>query len=374
MVRADWWHRLEDGRLQCDLCPRACKLRDGQRGFCYTRGALDGQMVLSSWGRATGYSIDPIEKKPLYHFHPGSGVLSFGTAGCNLGCKYCQNWDISRARQDSILAGRVLPSRVAQSALETGCASIAFTYNDPIIFAEYALDCAREAHARGIKTVAVSNGYMSPKARADFYAHIDAANIDLKAFSESFYEHTCLARLGPVLDTLKWLARETKVWLEVTTLLIPGYNDSEQEIDRLSAWFVENLGPETPLHFTAFHPDFQMLDVPRTPLATLRRARNQAKAAGIKHVYTGNVHDPEGQSSYCAGCGQPVIGRENYEITAWRLDSEGRCSSCREPIRGHFSSEPARWGAWRRALLLSGDPAAHRRPAVEPHGAQERAR
>ena len=331
-------------------------------------------MVLSSWGRATGYSIDPIEKKPLYHFHPGSGVLSFGTAGCNLGCKYCQNWDISRARQDSILAGRVLPSRVAQSAQETGCTSIAFTYNDPVIFAEYALDCAREAHARGIKTVAVSNGYMSPKARADFYAHIDAANIDLKAFSESFYEHTCLARLAPVLDTLKWIAEETKVWLEVTTLLIPGYNDSEQEIDRLSAWFVENLGPETPLHFTAFHPDFRMLDVPRTPLATLRRARNQAKAVGIKHVYTGNVHDPEGQSSYCAGCGQQVVGRENYEITAWRLGSEGRCSSCGEPLRGHFSAEPARWGAWRRALLLSGDPAAHRRPAVEPHGAQERAR
>ncbi|HVP61699.1 MAG TPA: AmmeMemoRadiSam system radical SAM enzyme [Myxococcaceae bacterium] len=353
VVRCEWWHRLDDGRLQCDLCPRFCKLHEGQKAFCFVREARDGQMVLTSYGRATGFCIDPIEKKPLNHFYPGSSVLSFGTAGCNLGCRFCQNWDISKAREDRILSASASPARVAQAALEAGCKSVAFTYNDPIIFAEYAIDCAIEAHARGIKTVAVSSGYMAPEARQDFYAHMDAANIDLKAFTESFYRELSFAHLEPVLDTLRWLRHQTEVWLEVTTLLIPGRNDSEEEVEKLCAWFARELGPEVPLHFTAFHPDFMMMDVPPTPVATLIRAREQGKAAGLKHVYTGNVHDVRGQSTYCAACGQQVIGRDGYEITGWRLDREGRCSACKERLAGHFDPEPGRWGSRRRPLILA---------------------
>jgi pyruvate formate lyase activating enzyme len=355
VVRGEWWHRLDDGRLQCDLCPRFCKLHEGQKAFCFVREARNGQIVLTSYGRATGYCIDPIEKKPLNHFYPGSSVLSFGTAGCNLGCKYCQNWDISKAREDRILAARASPARVAEAAVEAGCKSVAFTYNDPIIWAEYAIDCAIEAHARGIRTVAVSSGYMTPEARRDFYGHMDAANIDLKAFTETFYHEICSAHLEPVLDTLMWLKHETEVWLEVTTLLIPGHNDSEEEVEKLCAWFAKELGPEVPLHFTAFHPDFKMMDVPPTPAARLTRAREQGMAAGLKHVYTGNVRDVRGQSTYCAGCGQEVIERDGYEITGWQLDGEGRCNACEQRLGGHFEPRPGHWGAGRRPIFIVGE-------------------
>jgi pyruvate formate lyase activating enzyme len=353
VVRGQWWHRLEDGRVQCDLCPRFCKLHEGQKAFCFVREARNGEIVLTSYGRATGYCIDPIEKKPLNHFYPGSQVLSFGTAGCNLGCRFCQNWDISKAREDRILSAWASPAKVAESAAEAGCPSVAFTYNDPIIFAEYAIDCALEAHARGIKSVAVSSGYMTPQARRDFYAHMDAANIDLKAFTEDFYRNICFGHLDAVLDTLTWIKHETQVWLEVTTLLIPGHNDSEDEVGKLCAWFVKNLGAEVPLHFSAFHPDFKMMDVPPTPPATLRRARRQAMAAGLKHVYAGNIHDPEAQSTYCAGCGRMVIGRDVYDITSWNLDAEGRCLGCGRPLAGHFAPTPGSWGTRRRPVIHS---------------------
>jgi len=353
VVRGRWWHRLDDGRIQCDLCPRYCKLHEGQRAFCFVREARDSEIVLTSYGRATGYCLDPIEKKPLNHFYPGSSVLSFGTAGCNLGCRFCQNWDISKAREDRILAAKASPHRVAEAALTSGCRSIAFTYNDPIIFAEYAIDCATEAHALGIKTVAVSSGYITPEARRDFFRHIDAANIDLKAFTEDFYDKICFARLEPVLDTLKWLKHESEVWLEVTTLLIPGHNDSEEEIRRLCEWFMKNLGPDVPLHFTAFHPDFKMMDVLPTPATTLRSARELARAAGLQHVYVGNVIDVESQSSYCAVCRSQVIGRNGYQIASWHLDAEGRCQGCREPFPGHFDPAPGRWGTRRQPLVFT---------------------
>ena len=354
MVSGQWWHRLGDDRLQCDLCPRYCRLHEGQKGFCFVREARNGEIVLTSYGRASGFCIDPIEKKPLNHFYPGSSVLSFGTAGCNLGCRFCQNWDISKARESQILASHASPRRVAEAAADAGCTSIAFTYTDPVTFAEYAIDCALEAHALGVRTVAVSAGYISAEARAEFFRHIDAANIDLKGFTERFYDKVCFAHLAPVLDTLEWLARETRVWLEVTTLIIPGQNDSEDEIARLCGWVAEHLGPEVPLHFTAFHPDFRMTDLPPTPLATLRRAREQAKAAGLRHVYTGNVPDEEGQSTYCGGCGAMVIGRDGYEITAWHLDEEGRCRACGHRLAGRFAEAPGRWGAKRRVLRMTG--------------------
>jgi pyruvate formate lyase activating enzyme len=352
MVSGQWWHRLDDDRLQCDLCPRYCRLHEGQKGFCFVREARNGEVVLTSYGRASGFCIDPVEKKPLNHFFPGSSVLSFGTAGCNLGCRFCQNWDISKARESQILAWHASPRHVAEAAVDAGCTSIAFTYTDPVTFAEYAIDCAQEAHALGVRTVAVSAGYISPEARAEFFRHIDAANIDLKAFTDRFYDKVCFAHLAPVLDTLEWITRETRVWLEVTTLLIPGQNDSEDEIERLCGWVAEHLGPEVPLHFTAFHPDFKMTDLPPTPVATLRRAREQGRAAGLKHVYTGNIPDAEGQSTYCARCGTMVIGRDGYEITAWRLGDDGRCRACNHPLAGRFAPAPGRWGAKRRSVSL----------------------
>jgi pyruvate formate lyase activating enzyme len=352
VVPGQWWHRLDEGRLQCDLCPRQCKLQEGQRGFCFVRQARAEGMVLTSYGRASGFCIDPIEKKPLNHFHPGTSVLSFGTAGCNLGCRFCQNWDISKAREFDRLQSWATPEAVAAAAAEAGCRSVAFTYNDPVIFAEYALDCAQAARERGLKTVAVTAGYISPEARRDFYRGMDAANVDLKAFSESFYHRLCFAELAPVLDTLCWLKRETPVWFEVTTLLIPGQNDSEDEVARLSDWCVQHLGPEVPLHFTAFHPDFKMRHLPPTPAHTLRRARQQALRAGLRHVYTGNVHDAAGQSTYCASCGRMLIERNWYELGEWNLDARGACRFCGARLAGHFDPQPGRWGARRERVII----------------------
>ncbi|MGY8653371.1 MAG: AmmeMemoRadiSam system radical SAM enzyme [Verrucomicrobiia bacterium] len=352
VVRGEWWSRLDNGKVQCDLCPRHCRLSPGQRGFCFVREERDGGMALTSYGRASGFCIDPIEKKPLNHFYPGTPVLSFGTAGCNLGCKFCQNWDISKAKENDRLQDWASPEAVAEAAVKHNCRSIAFTYNDPVIFAEYAIDCARAAHDRGVKTVAVSAGYITSQARGDFYEHIDAANIDLKAFTQQFYKKLCFADLAPILDTLKWLKHETEVWIEVTTLLIPGQNDSVEEVQRLSDWFIENLGPETPLHFTAFHPDFKMTDLPRTPATTLKRARDIAKSVGLKHVYTGNVHDVTSQSSYCAGCGELLIERDWYQLGEWSLTPNGNCRFCNESLVGHFETQPGTWGAKRERIAV----------------------
>jgi pyruvate formate lyase activating enzyme len=355
VVRGEWWHRLADGRIQCDLCPRECKLHEGQRGFCFVRQAQDGGVVLTSYGRASGFCIDPIEKKPLNHFYPGTSVLSFGTAGCNLGCRFCQNWDISKARAIDRLGEWATPEAVAEAATRMGCQSIAFTYNDPVIFAEYAIDCAQAAHEQGLKTVAVTAGYINPEPRSEFYAHMDAANVDLKAFTGSFYHRLCFAELEPVLDTLRWLKSETSVWFEVTTLLIPGHNDSEEEIARLSDWYLTNLGPNVPLHFTAFHPDFKMLDVPPTPPETLVRARQQARQAGLHHVYVGNVHDVRNSSTYCASCGELLIERDWYRLGRYNLDEHGCCNSCGAALAGYFRAEPGDWGPRRMPVSLAPD-------------------
>jgi pyruvate formate lyase activating enzyme len=346
-VPAQWWHPEPDGRLQCDLCPRACTLQDGQRGFCFVRERQGEQLVLTSYGRASGFCVDPIEKKPLNHFYPGSSVLSFGTAGCNLGCRFCQNWDISKARQADRLTDRAMPEAIADAAVRAGARSVAFTYNDPVIFAEYAIDTAIACHERDVATVAVTAGYIGEGARAAFFRHVDAANVDLKAFTDRFYRKLCFAALEPVKQTLVWLRRETDVWLEVTTLLIPGENDSEAEIDALCGWFVEALGPEVPLHFTAFHPDFKLTEHGRTPPQTVARARQQALRHGLRHVYTGNVHDAQGQSSYCSGCGAQVIERDWYAIGRWSLDAHGACSSCGTPLAGRFDARPGAWGRQR---------------------------
>ncbi len=353
-VPGRFWHVLEDGRIQCDLCPRYCRLRDGQRGLCFVRAREGEQIVSTTYGRSSGFCVDPIEKKPLNHFLPGTSVLSFGTAGCNLACKFCQNWDISKSREIDTLAASASPQAIAAAAVMHGCRSVAFTYNDPVIFFEYALDTAAACKEADIRTVAVTAGYICDQPRAEFFAAMDAANVDLKAFSEDFYHRLTGGHLQPVLDTLRHIHDETDCWLEVTTLLIPGHNDSEAELTRLAEWFVEHLDADVPLHFSAFHPDYKMTDIPQTPAATLRRARDITRRAGLHHVYVGNVHDPEADSTYCPGCGQCVIERDWYRLGAWRLDANGCCNACGTRIAGVFESEPGDWGARRHPVAMHG--------------------
>jgi pyruvate formate lyase activating enzyme len=353
VVPTRYWHRLDDGRIQCDLCPRECRLQEGKRGLCFVRANQGGQIVLTTYGRSSGYCIDPIEKKPLNHFLPGTPVLSFGTAGCNLACKFCQNWDISKSREIDTLADEASPEKIARVATRLGCRSVAFTYNDPVIFMEYAIDVARACRAQGIRTVAVTAGYISPEPRVEFFRHMDAANVDLKAFTERFYWKLTGGHLQPVLDTLVYLRRRTSVWFEITTLLIPGENDSEQELGEMTRWVVENLGPDVPMHFTAFHPDWKMLDKPPTAAATLTRARRIAIDNGVRYAYTGNVHDEQGGSTYCHGCGSRLIGRDWYVITDWKLTRERRCPVCGEACAGVFESRPGEWGPARVPVRLA---------------------
>jgi pyruvate formate lyase activating enzyme len=339
------WHPLADGRVQCDVCPRHCRLREGQRGLCFVRAREGNAVVLTTYGRSSGFCVDPIEKKPLDHFLPGTAVLSFGTAGCNLACKFCQNWDISTSRTVDTLADAATPEQLAAAAERLGCRSVAFTYNDPVIFLEYAIDTALACRERGIKAVAVTAGYVCPAPRAELFEHLDAANVDLKAFTEEFYEKTCAGTLAPVLETLAYVRHETSCWLELTTLLIPGLNDSDAEIDALTRWVVEHLGPDVPLHFTAFHPDHRLRDRPPTPPSTLARARRIAMANGVHHAYTGNVHNPAGQSTWCHSCGALLIERDGYALGAWNLGPDGRCLGCGEVLRGVFEEQPGTWGA-----------------------------
>ncbi len=353
VVPVKHWHMLPNGRVQCDVCPRFCKLNEGQRGMCFVRMRQDNGMVLTTYGRSSGFCVDPIEKKPLNHYLPGTPILSFGTAGCNLGCRFCQNWDMSKSREMDTLMDSASPEAIAARACELGCSSVAFTYNDPVIFFEYAIDIAQACHAVGIRTVAVTAGYMCPEPRREFYAHMDAANVDLKAFSDTFYQKICVARLDAVLDTLVYLKTETDVWFELTTLLIPGKNDSDEELHAMCQWIVEHLGPDIPLHFTAFHPDFKMKDVPRTPAATLTRARKIALETGVHYAYTGNVHDSAGGSTWCAGCGARLIERDWYVLGEWNLTDDGRCTVCDAPLPGCFEGPPGQWGAKRRPVAFA---------------------
>jgi pyruvate formate lyase activating enzyme len=353
-VATKYWHLLEDGRVQCDMCPRFCRLQEGQRGLCFVRARQNDRIVLTTYGRSSGFCVDPIEKKPLNHFLPGSAVLSFGTAGCNLTCQFCQNWDISKSREMDTLQDSASPDAIARSAEQLDCRSIAFTYNDPVIFAEYAMDVASACHDRGITTVAVTAGYMCDAPRREFYRHIDAANVDLKGFTEDFYFKICGGRLAAVLETLEYLKHDTNVWVEITTLLIPGMNDSDAELDSLTTWVVSHLGADVPIHFTAFHPDWKMQKVPPTPASTLMRARRIAIDNGVRYAYTGNVHDPGGQSTYCHQCGEVMIGRDGYTITDWQLNAKGGCRSCGTACAGVLAAQPEHWGARRQPVRLFG--------------------
>jgi len=350
-----WWHMLDDGRLKCDLCPRDCKLHEGQRGLCFVRQREGDRMVLTTYGRSSGFCVDPVEKKPLNHFYPGTSILSFGTAGCNLACKFCQNWDISKSKEMDRLQDQASPRTIAQAAVKLGCKSVAFTYNDPVIFLEYAVDVADACRAVGVRTVAVTAGEICPEPRRELYRHMDAANVDLKGFTERFYRNVCGGDLNTVKETLQYLKHETAVWFEITTLLIPGENDADAELDEMTRWIADRLGPDVPLHFTAFHPDWKMMDTPPTPPATLTRARRIAIGNGLRYVYTGNVHDEAGGSTYCHHCGEILIGRDWYVLTKkWNLTPEGACRSCGTPCAGVFEAEPGDWGA-RRVPVRLGD-------------------
>jgi len=351
VVPGRYWSRLDDGRVLCELCPRLCKLKEGQRGLCFVRMASEDGLVLTTYGRSSGFCVDPIEKKPLNHFWPGSAVLSFGTAGCNLACKFCQNWDISKSRQMDRLADTASPEAIARAAVSIGCASVAFTYNDPVIFLEYATDVAAACHASSVATVAVTAAEILPEPRREFFAHMDAANIDLKAFTDDFYKRLCGGPIEPVLETLIYLADETDVWVELTTLIIPGENDSDDELHRMTRWVVEHLGPDVPMHFTAFHPDFKMLGTPPTPPSTLTRARRIARDNGVRFAYTGNVHDEGGGSTYCSECGELLIGRDWYQLTTWNLDN-GTCPTCGTVCPGHFGDRPGDWGPRRMPIRI----------------------
>jgi pyruvate formate lyase activating enzyme len=353
-VPTKYWHALDDGRIECDICPRACKLREGQRGVCFVRGRLDDQIVLTSHGRSSGFCIDPIEKKPLNHFLPGSSVLSFGTAGCNLACRFCQNWDISKSKEIDTLSDAAAPDTLAAAAVRHGCRSVAFTYNDPVVFHEYAIDVADACREAGVKAVAVSAGYQCAEPRAEFYAHMDAANIDLKAFSDEFYRHVAGGRLAPVQDTLRYLRHATSVWFEITTLLIPGLNDTDAELHAMTSWIVDELGPDVPIHFTAFHPDYKLVDRPPTPASTLRRARQIALDNGIRHAYTGNVHDTEGATTTCPGCGAAVIQRDRYSLRAYALGDDGACAHCGTVVAGVFEGPAGAFGSRRVPIRLAG--------------------
>ena len=347
-----YFHKLEDGRLQCDLCPRFCKLQKGQRGLCFVRARKEDKIVLTTYGRSSGFCVDPIEKKPLNHFLPGTPVLSFGTAGCNLTCKFCQNWDISKSREIDKLSDKASPEKIARVAKRLGCHSVAFTYNDPVIFLEYAIDVAQACHELDIKTVAVTAGFICPEPRNAFFSFMDATNVDLKAFTESFYKKLCTGSLQTVLETLIYLKHETDVWFEITTLLIPDENDSENEIENQVQWILKHIGNDVPLHFSAFHPDYKMLDKSPTPLESLNRAYHIAKKNGLRYVYTGNVHDEKRSSTYCYECDYKLIGRDWYEITEWNI-KEGRCPQCQTTCAGMFNSKAGNWGSKRLPINLN---------------------
>ena len=353
VVPTEHWRMLDDGRVQCEMCPRYCRLKEGARGLCFVRARQGDAIVLTTYGRSSGFCVDPVEKKPLNHFLPGTPVLSFGTAGCNLACNFFQNHDISKSREMDRMQAEAQPETIAEAARRLGCRSVAFTYNDPVIFHEYARDIAIACREAGVKTVAVTAGYVTDRARPDFFRHIDAANVDLKGFTDRFYRDVTKSELQPVLDTLVYLVKETEVWVEITNLIIPGENDDEAEIDAMTGWVVENLGPDVPIHFSAFHPDYRMLDKPRTAFETLAMARQIARGNGVRHAYTGNVHDIGRQSSYCHVCGTRTIGRDWYELSGWNLTDDGCCTGCGTRMAGVFEGPPGNWGRRRQPVDMA---------------------
>jgi pyruvate formate lyase activating enzyme len=347
---ARWWETEPNGKVHCYLCPRHCHIGEGQAGFCFIRANEGGKLYSLGYAHPAALQIDPIEKKPLNHFLPGTRVFSMGTAGCNMGCFFCQNWDISKSRSDQVHSSHMPPEDVVQLAIRSGCPSIAFTYNEPTIWGEYVIDICAAAKEYGINTVMVSNGYITYDSFHDIYDHIDAANIDLKAFTESFYGRVTLTHLQPVLETLQWLKNETNVWFELTNLMIPTLNDDPTETRKLAEWVLKHLGPDVPLHFTAFHPDFKLRDKPKTPPETLHNARAVAQDVGLHYVYEGNISS-DGAHTSCSSCGTLLIRRSWHHVEENRL-KDGACPNCGLAI-------PGRWADPRRSTPIKTFERAH---------------
>ena len=334
-MEAYLWEPLEDAKVQCHLCSHRCRIKDGKRGICGVRENRQGLLHTLVYGRLIAQNIDPIEKKPLFHFLPGSLSYSIATVGCNFKCRFCQNADIAQMpaeRQGLILGDPVEPEDIVRSAQQARCATISYTYTEPTIYFETAYDTAKLAHEKGIRNVFVTNGYMTPEALEMIGPYLDAANVDLKAYSNDYYKDLCGARLAPVKESLRQM-KTREVFIEVTTLLIPGKNDSEQELESLAGFIAEDLGPETPWHISRFHPTYKLTDRPPTPVQTLLNARDIGLKSGLRYVYTGNVPGESGESTYCYQCGGLLIERWGFTVRKNRIRS-GRCPDCDAPIDG----------------------------------------
>lgn len=327
---------LTNGKIQCTICPRKCVLSDNQSGFCHVRKNINGQIILDTYGYNTGLAIDPIEKKPLYQFYPTTGVLSFGTLGCNMGCRFCQNWQTTKNKTDPKKFNKTSPDEIVQLALKYKCKSVAFTYNDPIIFFEYAIDTAKLCRQQGIKTVAVTSGFINPDPAKEFFSYMDGANIDLKGFSQKFYGKNCLAKLEPVLDTIKYVCNQTDCHVELTTMLIEDENDNEEELKTECKWILDNVGADVPLHFSAFFPRYKFENRKATEFSTLIKAYKIAKGIGLHYVYTGNLTNTETSTTYCKNCTKGVIIRNGYQLLEYNLDNQGRCKFCDTQCDGRF--------------------------------------
>ncbi|WP_245703006.1 AmmeMemoRadiSam system radical SAM enzyme [Raineyella antarctica] len=360
--RARWWHHVGDGRLQCDVCPHQCQLADGEAGKCFVRVRQGERIVLTTYGLASGFCLDPIEKKPLYHFHPGTAVLSLGTAGCNLSCRPCRTWDEAVAKRVHRMAEEASPRAIAAAAHQWQATSVAFTYNDPAIYPEYAIDIARACHVQDVRTVAVTSGFMMPAVRRELFGVMDAANIDLKGFDEEFYQSFIGGSLRPVLDTLIYVRHRTSTWLEITNLLVPGHNDAPDRLRAMCTWIHDELGPDVPLHFSAYRPDPRMPEtglaasglagVPPTPPEALLRAVDIAREVGLRYVYSGGAGTPATGTTYCHGCGAALIEREGHTVQRYRITSQGRCPECRAVLPGAFDDRPGDFGARRIPIRL----------------------
>ncbi len=327
------YQNIINNKVQCKICPRECILNENQRGFCYVRRNVKGNIILETFGYNTGLAIDPVEKKPLYHFYPESKVLSFGTLGCNMGCLFCQNHHITKVKYPIDQCQKISPEEIVNIAKKYHCKSVAYTYNDPVIFFEYAIETAKLCRQEGIKTIAVTSGYINPEPAKEFFKYMEAANIDLKGFSEDFYKKNCLAHLNPVLESIKYAVKETECFVELTTLIIEGEND--QYIKEECEWILNNLGDCIPLHFSAFFPKYKFLNKKPTEFSTLLKAYNTAKQMGLKYIYTGNISNTDTSTTYCKNCGKPILIRDGYKLTENNL-ADGFCKFCGTKADGEY--------------------------------------
>lgn len=331
MKEAKWYEKLKEKKVHCFLCPHNCTIAEGKRGICRARENQKGKLISLVYGEPCSTNIDPVEKKPMFHFMPGTYAYSIGTAGCNLKCLFCQNWEISQAKPEEVPSIILPPEEVIRGAVANDCQSIAYTYTEPTIFGEYVLDCAKLARKKGLKNIMVTNGYIQEKPLKEIYKYIDAANVDLKGFTEEYYKKICGATLEPVLETLKRL-KKMKVWTEITTLIVPGYNDNMKDLEAEFKWIKENLGKDSVLHLSRFFPCYKMQDVPITPEETIRKAKQLADKY-LDYVYVGNIHIDNAEDTFCPNCKKDIVLRSGYSIIEKKLNKD-KCFNCKNIIPG----------------------------------------